>query len=55
VQALLGLTFAGTGVWKLVTPLPALAAMIPWAGEVSPAFLYTTPMPPRRSATSCRR
>jgi uncharacterized membrane protein YphA (DoxX/SURF4 family) len=42
VQGLLALTFAGTGVWKLATPIPALAAMIPWAGQVSPAFLYTT-------------
>lgn len=42
VQGLLGLTFAGTGVWKLSTPLAKLAAMIPWAGQVSPAFLYTT-------------
>lgn len=40
VQGLLFLTFAGTGVWKLLTPLPKLAAMIPWAGQVSPAFLY---------------
>lgn len=42
VQALLALTFAGTGVWKLVTPISQLAAMIPWAGQVSPALLYAT-------------
>lgn len=42
VQALLGLTFAGTGVWKLATPIPSLAAKMPWMGQVSPAFLYTT-------------
>ncbi|MBJ6765667.1 DoxX family protein [Myxococcaceae bacterium JPH2] len=42
VQALLSLTFVGTGLWKFLTPIPALAAMIPWAGQVSPAFLYVT-------------
>src|SRR5262245_35082516 len=41
VQALLAIVFAGTGFWKLLTPIPELAKMIPWAGEVSPAFLYT--------------
>ncbi|NRD57803.1 DoxX family protein [Corallococcus exiguus] len=40
VQALLGITFLGSGIWKALTPLPELAAMIPWAGQVSPAFLY---------------
>ena len=38
-QALLALTFVGSGVWKLLTPTPELAAMIPWAGQVPPAFL----------------
>ncbi|WP_224241092.1 DoxX family protein [Hyalangium gracile] len=42
VQALLGLVFAGTGVWKLLTPIPRLAEMIPWAGQVPEAFLYAT-------------
>lgn len=42
VQALLGLTFAGTAVWKLLTPIPDLASQMPWMGQVSPAFLYTT-------------
>jgi hypothetical protein len=42
VQGLLFVTFAGTGVWKVVTPVSALAAMVPWMGEVSPAFLYFT-------------
>jgi uncharacterized membrane protein len=42
VQGLLALTFAGTGVWKLVTPLPELAAQIPWAGQVSRSLLYGT-------------
>jgi len=42
VQGLLALTFVGTGIWKVATPLPALAAMIPWAGQVSPELLYST-------------
>ena len=42
VQALLFVTFVGTGLWKLATPVPELAAKIPWAGQVSPAFLYAT-------------
>jgi uncharacterized membrane protein YphA (DoxX/SURF4 family) len=41
-QVLLALTFAGTGVWKLVTPIAELSAMIPWAGQVSPGLLYAT-------------
>lgn len=32
-QALLALTFIGTGVFKLVTPVATLAGMWPWAGE----------------------
>ena len=42
VQTLLFVTFVGTAVWKLATPIPALAAKIPWAGQVSPHFLYAT-------------
>jgi uncharacterized membrane protein len=42
VQALLSILFSGTGLWKLFTPIPKLAAMIPWAGQVSEAFLYAT-------------
>jgi uncharacterized membrane protein YphA (DoxX/SURF4 family) len=42
VQGLLALTFVGTGIWKVATPIPRLAAMIPWAGQVSPALLYAT-------------
>jgi uncharacterized membrane protein YphA (DoxX/SURF4 family) len=42
VQALLFLVFAGTGLWKLLTPVPKLAAMIPWAGQVPVALLYAT-------------
>jgi hypothetical protein len=40
VQGLLFLIFAGTGLWKLLTPLPQLASMIPWAGQVPASFLY---------------
>ena len=42
VQILLCLLFGGTGVWKLTTPIPALAAKFPWKGDVSPAFLRLT-------------
>ena len=42
VQALLFLLFVGTGVWKLTTPVSALAAKFPWMSEVSPAFLRLT-------------
>jgi hypothetical protein len=42
VQGLLALTFAGTGIWKLITPVSALAAKMPWMAQVSLAFLYTT-------------
>jgi hypothetical protein len=40
VQTLLGVLFTATGLWKLFTPLPQLATMIPWTGQVSPTFLY---------------
>ena len=42
VQSLLAVTFMGTSLWKVLTPIPKLAAMIPWAGQVSPSFLYFT-------------
>ena len=42
VQAVLGLMFVGTGIWKLATPVATLAAKMPWMGQVSPGFLYTT-------------
>jgi DoxX-like family len=42
VQSLLALTFVGAGIWKVATPIPRLATMIPWAGQVSPGLLYTT-------------
>jgi uncharacterized membrane protein YphA (DoxX/SURF4 family) len=41
-QLLLGLTFAATGVWKLVTPLSTLRTILPWTGEVAPSFFYMT-------------
>ncbi len=42
VQGLLSVTFVGTALWKALTPIADLAAKIPWAGEVSPSFLYMT-------------
>ncbi|HXX68107.1 MAG TPA: DoxX family protein [Polyangiaceae bacterium] len=42
VQTLLFVLFTGTGLWKLLTPIPKLASMIPWAGQVSAPFLYMT-------------
>jgi uncharacterized membrane protein YphA (DoxX/SURF4 family) len=42
VQGLLALTFTGAGIWKLITPVPDLAAKMPWMGQVSPNFLYMT-------------
>jgi len=42
VQVTLGLTFVGTAVWKVVTPITELAAKMPWMGQVSPGFLYLT-------------
>ncbi len=42
VQGLLALTFVGTGVWKLATPISELAAKMPWMGQVSRGFLYAT-------------
>lgn len=42
VQGLLFLIFTGTAFWKVFTPVPKLAAMIPWAGQVPVVFLYAT-------------
>lgn len=42
VQGLLALTLVGTGVWKLATPIAALAGKMPWMGQVAPGFLYLT-------------
>jgi hypothetical protein len=42
VQGLLALTFVGTAVWKIATPMATLATMIPWAGQVSYGFFVFT-------------
>jgi hypothetical protein len=42
VQALLFVLFAGTGLWKLTSPVPALAAKFPWMGEVPAWFMRLT-------------
>lgn len=42
LQILLCLLYVGTAVWKLATPPDALAAMIPWAGDVPWSFLALT-------------
>jgi hypothetical protein len=42
VQGLLALTFVGTAIWKVATPISDLAAKMPWMGQVSPSFLYAT-------------
>lgn len=41
-QSLLCVLYIGTAFWKVLTPIPVLAEMIPWVGEHSPALLYTT-------------
>ena len=41
-QVLLFLLFAGTGIWKLTTPVAVLAAKFAWMGDVSPGFLRMT-------------
>lgn len=42
VQTLLSLTFVGGALWKFATPLETISTMIPWSGQVSPAFFYFT-------------
>ena len=42
IQGLLAVVFVGTGIWKLATPVAQLADMMPWMGQVTPAFLYLT-------------
>ena len=39
-QGLLFFAFASAGLVKLLTPIPQLAAMMPWAGEYSPTFVH---------------
>ncbi len=41
-QGLLALTLVGGALWKMATPIPALASQMPWMGQVSPTFLYAT-------------
>jgi hypothetical protein len=41
-QGLLFLLFAGTGAWKLLTPVPELAATFPWMGQVPVSFMRFT-------------
>jgi hypothetical protein len=38
-QALIFLAFGGAALTKLFTPIPQLAAMMPWAGEYSEVFV----------------
>ena len=38
-QGLIFLVFASAGLVKLLTPIPQLAAMMPWAGQYSEAFV----------------
>ena len=38
-QALAALSFGGGGVMKLAMPIAELAAMWPWAGDLSPALV----------------
>ncbi|MCP3462564.1 DoxX family protein [Bradyrhizobium sp. CCGUVB23] len=38
-QALICFAFSSAGLVKLLTPIPQLAAMMPWAGEYSEGFV----------------
>lgn len=38
-QALLAFVFISAGFFKLTTPIPQLAAMLPWAGQYSETFV----------------
>lgn len=40
-QVVLAVTFVGSAIWKVATPIATLATMIPWAGQM-PALLYVT-------------
>jgi uncharacterized membrane protein YphA (DoxX/SURF4 family) len=42
IQGLLALTFVGSGIWKLATPIPELASQMAWMGQVPPGVLYVT-------------
>jgi DoxX-like protein len=41
-QLALCAVFAGTGIWKLTTPIPTLAAKFAWMGDVPAPFLRAT-------------
>ncbi len=41
-QVLVGLMFLSGAFMKLGTPIPELAKMMPWVGEVNPALVYFT-------------
>ena len=38
-QGIVAVAFIASGVMKLTTPINELSAMMPWAGQVSPAFV----------------
>jgi len=38
-QLLIAIAFIGAGLVKLTTPIPQLAAMMPWAGQYSETFV----------------
>ncbi len=38
-QVLVFIAFCGSGFVKLITPIPELSAMMPWAGQYSPGFV----------------
>ncbi|MBO0610736.1 DoxX family protein [Myceligenerans salitolerans] len=40
-QLVLALMLVGSGLFKLLTPIAQLAETFPWAGDVSPAVVYT--------------
>jgi hypothetical protein len=42
VQGLLTITLVGGAIWKFVTPIEEIAKMMPWVGEVTPGFFYST-------------
>jgi uncharacterized membrane protein len=42
VQGALAFIFVGAGIWKLTTPIPTLAALAPWMGEVPSTLVHAT-------------
>jgi hypothetical protein len=41
-QLLLSVTYVAAALTKLLTPMPQLAAQLPWTGELPEAFVYFT-------------